>query len=67
MEKIALKILALLDDVRLTTRDLDYLAWQLVYQAPRPMQKRLIILADAILFHHNDIIKEQNDDQYTLF
>lgn len=66
MEKIALRILALLDDVRLTTKDIDYLAWQLVYQAPKPMQKRLIILADAILHHHHTI-KEQDDDQYTLF
>lgn len=67
MEKLALKILGLLDDVRYTTRDLDYLAWQLVYQAPKPMQKRLVILADAILFHHNDIKEQANDDQYTLF
>lgn len=66
MEKIALKILALLDDVRLTAQDIDYLAWQLVYQAPRPMQKRLIILADAILHHHHTI-KEQDNDQYTIF
>ena len=66
MERMAMKILDLLDDVRMTKPDLDYLAWHLVYQAPKPMQRRLVILADAIL-HHNYTITEDNDDQYTLF
>ena len=60
MERLALKILDLLDDVRLTTHDIDYLAWQLIYQAPKPMQKRLVILADAILFHHTH--KDDHDN-----
>jgi hypothetical protein len=60
MEKLATKILALLDDLRLTTQDIDYLAWQLIYQAPKPMQKRLVILADAIL-HHHSTQKEYHD------
>lgn len=60
MEKLATKILALLDDLRLTTQDIDYLAWQLIYQAPKPMQKRLVILADAILHHHSQQ-KEYHD------
>ena len=67
MEKLALKILDLLDDVRYTVRDLDYLAWQLVYQAPKPMQKRLVILADAIIHHHHEIQEQDDDNQYTLF
>lgn len=66
MERLATKILTLIDDVRMTTYDLDYLAWQLVYQSPKPMQKRLLILADAIIHHHHTI-KEENDGQYTLF
>jgi hypothetical protein len=60
MERLATKILGLLDDVRLTTHDIDYLAWQLIYQAPKPMQKRLVILADAILHHHHEQ-KEYHD------
>ena len=67
MEKLALKILDLLDDVRYTVRDLAYLAWQLVYQAPKPMQKRLVILADAIIHHHHEIQEQDDDNQYTLF
>lgn len=60
MERLATKILGLLDDVRLTTHDIDYLAWQLIYQAPKPMQKRLVILADAILHHHSQ--KDYHDE-----
>lgn len=63
MEKIAMKILALLDDVRYTKQDVDYLAWQLIYQAPKPMQKRLVILADAILIHNHQM-QEQDNDNY---
>lgn len=60
MEKVALKILGILSDVRFTTQDLDYLAWQLVYQAPKPMQKRLLIIADGIIHHHSQQ-KEHHD------
>lgn len=67
MEKIALRILDILSDVRLTVKDIDYLAWHLVYHSPKPMQKRLLILADAIQVHHNDIMEDTNNDQYTLF
>lgn len=59
MDKLATKILGLLADVRMTTQDIDYLAWQLIYQAPKPMQKRLVILADALLHHH--ATKDDND------
>lgn len=67
MEKIALRILDILSDVRLTVKDIDYLAWHLVYHSPKPMQKRLLILADAIQVHHHTIMEEDNNDQYTLF
>lgn len=67
MEKIALRILDILSDVRLTVKDIDYLAWQLIYQSPKSMQKRLLILADAIQVHHHQIMEEDNNDQYTLF
>jgi len=60
MEKVASKILGILSDVRFTTQDLDYLAWQLVYQAPKPMQKRLLILADSIIHHHS--MQKETDD-----
>jgi len=60
MERLATKMLALLDDIRLTHQDIDYLAWQLIYQAPKPMQKRLLILADAIIHHHSQQ-KEYHD------
>lgn len=66
MERIAKRILDMLDDVRLTKNDLDYLAWHLVYHAPKPMQRRLVILADAII-HHNYTITEENDNDDTLF
>lgn len=62
MERLATRILGLLDDIRLTHQDIDYLAWQLIYQAPKPMQKRLIILADAIIFHHNE--QKEHHDQH---
>lgn len=68
MERIAQKILAMLDDVRWTNRDLDYLGWQLVYQSPRPMRKRILILAEAITFHHQQELAEvQGYEQDSLF
>jgi hypothetical protein len=66
MERLARKIIDMLDDVRMTKNDLDYLAWHLIWQAPKPMQKRMVFLADAII-RHNYEIEETNDDQYTLF
>ena len=68
MERIAQKILAMLDDIRWTNRDLDYLGWQLVYQSPRPMRKRILILAEAITFHHEQELAEAGKyEQDTLF
>lgn len=63
MEKVATKILGILADVRFTTQDLDYLAWQLVYQAPKPLQKRLLIIADGIIHHHS--IQKENENDYS--
>lgn len=60
MERLATKILALIDDVRWSRHDIDYLAWQIVYQSPRGIRKRVAILADAITFHVNND-KEDND------
>jgi hypothetical protein len=62
MERIALKILALLNDMGITNADLDNLAWQMVYQANRPLRKRIVILADAILFHHATMKNEEDQD-----
>lgn len=66
IERLATKILAMIDDVRMTRQDIDYLAWQLVYQSPRPMRKRILILAESITYHHE---QEQAaaDEPYTLF
>jgi hypothetical protein len=61
MERLALKILALLNDLHITNADLDNLGWQLVYQSNKPMRKRLVILADAILFHHYQETAREND------
>lgn len=66
MERMAKRILDAIGDVRIGKHDLDYLAWYLVYNAPKPMQRRLIILADAIIQHHYTIT-EENDDDDTLF
>jgi hypothetical protein len=60
MERLATKILTLIDDIRWSRHDLDYLAWQIVYQSPRPIRKRVAILAEAITFHINND-KEDND------
>lgn len=68
MERIAQKILTMLDDVRWTVRDLDYLGWQLVYQSPKPMRKRIVILAEAITFHHQQQLAEDGKyEQDALF
>lgn len=68
IERVASKILDMLDNVRWTTHDLDYLAWQLVYQSSRPMRKRIVILAEAITFHHQQELAEaQCYEQDTLF
>lgn len=68
MERIAQKILAMLDDVRWTVRDLDYLGWQLVYQSPKPMRKRIVILAEAITFHHEQqLVEDGKYEQDALF
>lgn len=66
IERLATKILGLIDDVRMTRQDIDYLAWQIVYQSPKPMRKRVLILAESITYHHE---QEQAaaDEQYTLF
>lgn len=66
IERVATKILTMIDDVRWSRHELDYLAWQLVYQSPKPMRKRIAILADAITFHINNDSEEINND-YTLF
>jgi hypothetical protein len=63
MEKVATKILGILSDLRFTHQDIDYLAWQMIYQAPKPMQKRLLILADALIFHHAQ--QKENDNDYS--
>jgi len=60
MEKLATKILGMIDDIRITHQDIDYLAWQMIYQAPKPMQKRLLILADALIFHHSQQKENEN-------
>jgi hypothetical protein len=49
MERVAAKILTMLDDVRWTVNDIEYLGWQMVYQSPKPMQKRLAVLADSMM------------------
>lgn len=60
MERLAAKILALIDDVRYTYRDMDYLAWQIVQQSPRPMIKRVRYLAQAIIMHLEEMDNEDD-------
>ena len=67
MEKLAAKILTMIDDLRLNTHDLDYLGWQLVYQSPKSMRKRIAILADAITYHINNEQQEEVHGQDALF
>ena len=67
MERLAQKILTMLDDVRWTNRDIDYLGWQIVYQSPRPMRRRIAILADAITFHINNDNEDNDYGADTLF
>jgi len=62
MDRVATKILALIDDVRLTVNDIEYLGWQLVYQSPKPMQKRLAVLADSMI-HSQAKMDEQMEGQ----
>lgn len=66
MERIAQKIIALIDDVRWSSHDIDYLAWQIVSLSPKPMLRRVVYLAEAIIFH-NQQMQEEHNDQYTLF
>jgi hypothetical protein len=58
MEKTALKIIALIDSIRHTDHDMEYLAWYMVYNSHRPMRERLVILAKAILKHDFDLKEE---------
>jgi hypothetical protein len=58
MERLATRILGMLDDVRWTVHDIEYLGWQLVYQSPKPMQKRLAILADSIMVNQEKMDRE---------
>jgi hypothetical protein len=65
MQRTANKILAILDDIRWTKHEVDYLAWNLVQNAPKPMLRRLDYLASAIVQYRYEIEEEHNDD--TLF
>jgi hypothetical protein len=67
IERVATKILAMIDDVRWSRHELDYLAWQIVTQSPRPMRRRIAILADAITFHINNDNEENDYGADTLF
>lgn len=66
IERVATKILTMIDDVRWSRHELDYLAWQIVSQSSKPMRRRIAILADAITYHINNDDEETNND-YTLF
>jgi hypothetical protein len=63
MEKMAMKILSMIDSVRYTVRDIDALAWYLVYNSDKPMRRRLLILADAIVHYHNEEKERFDDDR----
>ena len=67
MEKIAAKILDMLDDVRYNRYDIDYIGWQLIYQSPPHMRKRVAFLAESISHYHNETAKAEENEQYTLF
>ncbi len=67
MERLATKILTIIDDVRWSRQDIDYLAWQIVYQSPRAIRKRIAILADAITFYINNDEEEASDGTDTIF
>ena len=64
MQRLAEKIITLIDDVRMTNHDLDALAWNLINLSPQPMQKRLAILAENITYY-NARYQEKYNDNYT--
>ena len=65
MEKIADKILDLIDDVRWTKHELDYLAWTLINQSPAPLRRRVQYLGERLIHHHNTT--EEHHEQDRLF
>jgi hypothetical protein len=62
IERVADKILAMIDDVRWSHHDIDYLAWQLVQKSNRPMLRRLVDLSVAIIQHNDNMIKDEDDN-----
>jgi hypothetical protein len=62
MERVANKILSMLDDVRWSPHDIEYLAWQMVYQSPKSMQKRLAVLADGLMQSQAKMDEQEEQD-----
>ena len=66
MEKIATKIVGMVSDMRYTTSDMDHLGFHLINQSPLGVRDQLVIMADSIIYH-NDNLPGESDGQYTLF
>lgn len=64
IEKVADKILDMLDNVRWTKHEIDYLAWSIVNKSSAPIMRRVVYLSNRIIHHHNTF-QESTDD--TLF
>jgi hypothetical protein len=62
IERAADKILGMIDDVRWTKNEIDYLAWQLVQKSNKPMLRRLIQLSSSIIIYKEEMTRDENDD-----
>lgn len=62
MERLATRILGLISDVRFTQRDIEYLAWQMVSQSPRPMLARVKTFGEFLVFHANELETDNGND-----
>jgi hypothetical protein len=64
--KRAMRILDQVSDMRLTTMDMDHIAFHLINLSHLGLRDQLVILADGIKYH-NDTLPGVSDGQYTLF
>ena len=66
MQRVAMKILDQVSDMRYTTMDMHMLGFHLVNLSPLGVRDQLVIMADAIK-EYNDELPGSSDGQYTLF
>lgn len=66
MQRIAIKMLDLIADMRYTTMDMHMLGFHLVNLSPLGVRDQLVELANSINIY-NDELPGVGDGQYTLF